>query len=67
MEHGLFTQSGKEDFRVKWMKNIFRALLVCVCAIISWVGAADLDKFAAFVGCFTAFVMLLLLHISLNV
>jgi proton-coupled amino acid transporter len=52
MENGLFTRSGKLDPRVKWEKNIFRFGVVAVCTLVSWLGAADLDKFVAFVGSF---------------
>ncbi|PPQ68486.1 hypothetical protein CVT25_008412 [Psilocybe cyanescens] len=53
VENGLFkTRSGKADARVKWYKNVFRFGMVLVCTAISWVGAADLDKFVAFIGCF---------------
>lgn len=52
LENGLFTRSGKADPRVKWLKNSFRFSIVVLCTGISWVGAADLDKFVAFIGCF---------------
>ncbi|KAJ7193931.1 vacuolar amino acid transporter 4 [Mycena pura] len=52
MENGLFTLSGKANVRVKWMKNMFRFGAIFVSALISWLGAADLDKFVAFIGCF---------------
>ncbi|KAJ6610723.1 transmembrane amino acid transporter protein-domain-containing protein [Mycena sp. CBHHK59/15] len=52
MENGLFTRSGKVDNKVKWTKNIFRFVIVVFAAFISWLGAADLDKFVAFIGCF---------------
>lgn len=52
MENGFFTRSGKHSLRVKWQKNAFRCLVVAVCTVVSWLGAADLDKFVAFVGCF---------------
>ncbi|KAF8071748.1 transmembrane amino acid transporter protein-domain-containing protein [Lyophyllum atratum] len=52
LENGLFTRSGKVDPQVKWLKNGFRFAMVMVCTAISWLGAADLDKFVAFVGCF---------------
>ncbi|KAF9000647.1 transmembrane amino acid transporter protein-domain-containing protein [Cyathus striatus] len=52
LENGIFTRSGKGDPKVKWLKNMFRFAMVVVCTIISWVGAADLDKFVAFIGCF---------------
>ncbi|CAK5268269.1 unnamed protein product [Mycena citricolor] len=52
IENGIFTRSGKVDFRVKWSKNIFRFTIVFLSAFLSWLGAADLDKFVAFIGCF---------------
>jgi len=52
MENILFTQSGKGDMRVKWTKNVFRWATVAMTAFISWLGASDLDKFVAFIGCF---------------
>lgn len=52
MENGLFTRSGKSDTRVKWTKNLFRFATVIVTGCISTLGAKDLDKFVAFVGCF---------------
>ena len=60
LENGLFTRSGKADPRVKWLKNLFRFGMVLVCTTISWVGAADLDKFVAFIGCFAWCVFTLL-------
>ncbi|KAF8917223.1 transmembrane amino acid transporter protein-domain-containing protein [Mucidula mucida] len=52
MENGLFVRSGKTSTRIKWLKNFFRFFVVIVTTLISWAGAADLDKFVAFVGCF---------------
>lgn len=52
LENGLFVRSGKQDPRVKWLKNFFRFGLVMVCTVISWAGAADLDKFVALIGSF---------------
>ncbi|KAJ7707318.1 transmembrane amino acid transporter protein-domain-containing protein [Mycena rosella] len=52
MENGIFTRSGKVDNKVKWTKNVFRFATVFFAATISWIGAADLDKFVAFIGCF---------------
>ncbi|KIJ51497.1 hypothetical protein M422DRAFT_203731 [Sphaerobolus stellatus SS14] len=52
MENGIFTRSGKHSWRVKWQKNAFRCLVVAGCTLVSWAGAADLDKFVAFVGSF---------------
>ncbi|KAG6837384.1 hypothetical protein H0H93_010543 [Arthromyces matolae] len=59
MENGLFTRSGKVDMRVKWLKNAFRFGMVMLCTALSWVGAADLDKFVAFVGQKAADVLLI--------
>lgn len=52
MENGIFTRSGKANLKVKWQKNVFRFLIVMMCAGISWAGAADLDKFVALIGSF---------------
>ncbi|KZS92496.1 hypothetical protein SISNIDRAFT_412510 [Sistotremastrum niveocremeum HHB9708] len=52
MENAMWTRSGKVDPRVKWEKNGFRASLVILCSIVAWLGAADLDKFVAFIGSF---------------
>jgi len=52
MENGLFTRSGKFSRSIKWKKNIFRFVLVVICALIAWGGADDLDKFVALVGSF---------------
>ncbi|KIK10232.1 hypothetical protein K443DRAFT_670855 [Laccaria amethystina LaAM-08-1] len=52
LENGIFTRSGKADPKVKWLKNCFRFGMVAICTIISWLGAADLDKFVAFIGSF---------------
>lgn len=52
LENGLFVRSGKQDPRVKWLKNLFRFGLVAVSTVISWAGAADLDKFVSLIGSF---------------
>jgi solute carrier family 36 (proton-coupled amino acid transporter) len=52
LENELFTRSGKYNPYIKWQKNIFRFFLVCMCALIAWGGAGDLDKFVALVGSF---------------
>ncbi|KDQ14901.1 hypothetical protein BOTBODRAFT_55095 [Botryobasidium botryosum FD-172 SS1] len=52
MENALFTRSGKWNPQVKWTKNFFRFFIVIICALLSWAGSADLDKFVAFVGSF---------------
>ncbi|TQS36397.1 hypothetical protein Golomagni_03155 [Golovinomyces magnicellulatus] len=50
MENEIFTRSGRYNLYIKWQKNIFRFLVVMICAGISWFGAANLDKFVAIVG-----------------
>ncbi|KAI6042554.1 amino acid transporter [Pisolithus marmoratus] len=52
LENGLFVRSGKRNPRVKWLKNLFRFALVMFCTAVSWLGAADLDKFVALIGSF---------------
>ncbi|EPQ54217.1 hypothetical protein GLOTRDRAFT_78150 [Gloeophyllum trabeum ATCC 11539] len=52
MENGIFTRSGKGDTKVKWLKNVFRFLIVICCSLLAWAGAADLDKFVSFIGSF---------------
>jgi solute carrier family 36 (proton-coupled amino acid transporter) len=52
MENELFTRSGKYNRWIKWEKNVFRFVLVMLCAMVAWVGAGDLDKFVALVGSF---------------
>ena len=64
LENGLFTRSGKADPLVKWQKNVFRFAMVIFCTALSWVGAADLDKFVAFIGCFAWYVFMAVLSDS---
>lgn len=53
LEGSLFGHlSGKRDLATKWKKNAFRASVVCVCGIVSALGAAGLDKFVALIGSF---------------
>lgn len=52
LENEIFTKSGKYNRYIKWRKNVFRFLLVMMCAFIAWAGAGDLDKFVALVGSF---------------
>lgn len=52
LENGLFTRSGKYNPGIKWKKNGFRFMLVFFCALVAWIGAADLDKFVSIVGSF---------------
>ncbi|KAI2781550.1 transmembrane amino acid transporter protein-domain-containing protein [Daldinia loculata] len=51
-ENAFFTKSGKYNPYIKWQKNMFRFLVVFLCAFIAWGGADDLDKFVALVGNF---------------
>lgn len=50
MEQGIFSSSGKYSNRVKWQKNTFRSTTVFGCALLSWAGARDLDKFVSLIG-----------------
>ncbi|KAK0752045.1 transmembrane amino acid transporter protein-domain-containing protein [Schizothecium vesticola] len=51
-ENALFTKSGKYNPYIKWQKNLYRFVVVALCALIAWGGADDLDKFVALVGNF---------------
>ncbi|KAI1117284.1 transmembrane amino acid transporter protein-domain-containing protein [Nemania sp. NC0429] len=51
-ENALFTKSGKYNPYIKWQKNMFRFVMVFLCAAIAWVGSDNLDKFVALVGNF---------------
>ncbi|KAI0198980.1 transmembrane amino acid transporter protein-domain-containing protein [Astrocystis sublimbata] len=51
-ENALFTKSGKYNPYIKWQKNMFRFLMVMLCAFIAWGGSDNLDKFVALVGNF---------------
>ncbi|KAL9009658.1 MAG: hypothetical protein Q9173_005339 [Seirophora scorigena] len=44
--------SGKKSPATKWKKNGFRTAITVLCALISIVGASDLDKFVALIGAF---------------
>jgi proton-coupled amino acid transporter len=44
--------SGKRDTATKWKKNALRTAVVALCALISVLGAADLDRFVALIGSF---------------
>lgn len=52
LETELFSRSGKYNPYIKWQKNVFRFVLVVICALIAWGGADDLDKFVSLVGSF---------------
>ncbi|KAJ2757594.1 hypothetical protein H4S06_003108 [Coemansia sp. BCRC 34490] len=53
LEAGIFPLSGKGNPRVKWRKNLFRALLTLVVAAIAIFGAEQLDNFIAIIGAFS--------------
>ncbi|KAK4691338.1 solute carrier family 36 (proton-coupled amino acid transporter), partial [Lecanoromycetidae sp. Uapishka_2] len=44
--------SGKRSSATKWKKNGFRAAITVFCAVVSILGASDLDKFVALIGSF---------------
>ncbi|EXJ90195.1 hypothetical protein A1O1_03294 [Capronia coronata CBS 617.96] len=51
LENKIFgRRSGKRDTFTKWKKNGFRTLLVTFCALISILGASNLDRFVALIG-----------------
>jgi len=54
LEKGSFGagRSGRVSMQWKWAKNGFRAVLVMLCVMISWLGANDLDKFVSLIGSF---------------
>ncbi|KAJ2524938.1 hypothetical protein GGI11_000447 [Coemansia sp. RSA 2049] len=53
LEAGIFPLSGKGNPRIKWRKNVFRALLTLVVAAIAIFGAEQLDNFIAIIGAFS--------------
>lgn len=63
-ENGLFTRSGKHHPYIKWKKNVFRFLIVAICAAIAWGGAADLDKFVALIGSFACVPLVMIYPVS---
>ena len=48
----LYHSSGRYSNSVKWLKNLFRTLLLCGVSIISYLNAENLDKFISFNGSF---------------
>ncbi|KAL8695506.1 MAG: hypothetical protein Q9218_000084 [Villophora microphyllina] len=66
MENGIFTRSGKNDPKIKLGKNIFRFVLVMICALIAWGGAGDLDKFVAIIGTFCCLPLVYVYPVSRN-
>ncbi|KAJ2660867.1 hypothetical protein IWW48_002720 [Coemansia sp. RSA 1200] len=53
LESGIFPLSGKGNPRIKWQKNVFRALLTLAVASIAVFGAEQLDNFIAIIGAFS--------------
>ncbi|GAK65805.1 vacuolar amino acid transporter 3 [Moesziomyces antarcticus] len=70
LEKGIFTKSGKYNWKVKTEKNLFRFLVVAVCCLAAWAGANDLDKFVSLIGSVACvplcFIYPPLLHLKAN-
>lgn len=70
LEKGIFTRSGKYNWKVKTEKNLFRFLVVAVCCLAAWAGANDLDKFVSLIGSVACvplcFIYPPLLHLKAN-
>jgi proton-coupled amino acid transporter len=71
MENGIFSRSGKNNVKVKWEKNVFRAVITGGCALLAAWGSSDLDKFVSLVGsvaclplCFCYRALLMFLNIA---
>ncbi|KAK3944207.1 transmembrane amino acid transporter protein-domain-containing protein [Diplogelasinospora grovesii] len=63
-ENALFTKSGKYNPYIKWQKNVYRFVVVVVCAVIAWGGADNLDKFVALVGNFACIPLVYIYPVS---
>jgi proton-coupled amino acid transporter len=63
-ENAFFTKSGKYNPYIKWQKNIFRFIVVALCAAIAWGGADNLDKFVALVGNFACIPLVYIYPVS---
>ncbi|KAL6948582.1 hypothetical protein ACO0QE_001054 [Hanseniaspora vineae] len=50
VNHKLVT--GKTDWRIKWIKNFIRSLIVIFTVGLAYFGSSNLDRFVSFVGCF---------------
>lgn len=48
----LYHNSGKYNPHIKWMKNLFRGLAVCVISFLAYLNANNIDKFVSLNGCF---------------
>ncbi|KAJ9479420.1 Vacuolar amino acid transporter 3 [Pseudozyma hubeiensis] len=70
LEKGIFTKSGKYNWKVKTEKNLFRFLVVAVSCLAAWAGANDLDKFVSLIGSVACvplcFIYPPLLHLKAN-
>lgn len=45
-------ESGRANWKVKWMKNLLRSIIVSVVVLIGYAGSSNLDKFVAVIGSF---------------
>ncbi len=66
METGTFSRSGKYNPYIKWKKNMFRFFVVVGCALVAWIGAANLDKFVAVVGSFACIPLVYVYPVSIS-
>ncbi|KAJ2158229.1 hypothetical protein GGF46_003942 [Coemansia sp. RSA 552] len=54
LEAGIFSrESGKGNPVIKWQKNLFRAMMTFVIAMVAIFGAEQLDNFIAIIGAFS--------------
>ena len=60
----LFSRTGKFNPYIKWKKNVFRFVMVMVCALLAWAGADDLDKFVSLVGSFACIPLVFIYPVS---
>jgi proton-coupled amino acid transporter len=44
------THGGKQNLRIKWLKNLFRAVFVVGMGFVAFVGSNNLDYFVSLVG-----------------
>lgn len=51
-EGRLYRTLGKYNPHIKWMKNLFRALVVVGISLVAYANANNIDKFVSFNGCF---------------
>ncbi|KAJ1835998.1 hypothetical protein LPJ63_000626 [Coemansia sp. RSA 2711] len=69
-EDNVFPHSGKGNLVVKWQKNLFRAMMTTVIAMIAIFGAEQLDNFIAIIGAFSctplSFIYPTLMHFKIT-